>query len=216
MNYAKHYERLIHRARIRALSGYSERHHVVPKCLGGSNSRQNIVRLKREEHYIAHLLLVKMYPDHKGLLWSAICMAANNKHQPRSNKLYGWLRRRFASTVAGWNRGVKATDEARAKMSAAKLGKKRDPFSEETKQRISFASKGKAKSAQHRASLSAARKGRKFGPQSAEHLAKRLTAMRSVKIDTSFTQTPEYRALQSARSLAAWAKRKADQESARS
>ena len=35
MNYAAHYERLVKRARSRSLVGYRERHHVVPKCMGG-------------------------------------------------------------------------------------------------------------------------------------------------------------------------------------
>lgn len=40
---------------------YCERHHIVPKCLGGSNSPENIVNLTSREHFIAHILLVKIY-----------------------------------------------------------------------------------------------------------------------------------------------------------
>jgi hypothetical protein len=42
---------------------YSEIHHIIPKSLGGSNSKDNLVRLTAREHYICHLLLVKMTLD---------------------------------------------------------------------------------------------------------------------------------------------------------
>lgn len=41
-----------------------------------------------------------------------------------------------------WNKGLKATESARAKMSAAKKGRKRAPHTEETKLKISQANKG--------------------------------------------------------------------------
>lgn len=54
------YFRLVDRARGRELDGYSERHHVLPKCMGGTDDSTNIVRLTAREHYIAHLLLCRM------------------------------------------------------------------------------------------------------------------------------------------------------------
>lgn len=100
MDYAKHYDRLIDRARNRKLSDYSEAHHVVPKCLGGSDHPNNIVRLTGAEHYVAHLLLVKMHPSNSGLAWAAhmMTMASPEHGGNRSkNKLYDWLRRRISS-----------------------------------------------------------------------------------------------------------------------
>lgn len=41
-------------------SGYFEKHHILPKSLGGSNARNNIVSLTAREHYICHLLLARM------------------------------------------------------------------------------------------------------------------------------------------------------------
>jgi hypothetical protein len=61
LNYRAHYDRLIDRARNRASPACRERHHVIPKCMGGDNSPANIVALTPEEHYVAHQLLVKMY-----------------------------------------------------------------------------------------------------------------------------------------------------------
>jgi hypothetical protein len=55
------YEQLMARAKIRRpLSRkYYENHHVVPKALGGSNEKVNIVKLTYREHFLAHWLLTK-------------------------------------------------------------------------------------------------------------------------------------------------------------
>ena len=34
--------------------GYKERHHIVPRCMGGTNDNDNLIDLYAEEHYIAH------------------------------------------------------------------------------------------------------------------------------------------------------------------
>lgn len=39
---------------------YFEKHHIVPKSLGGDNSSNNIVKLTAKGHYIVHHLLTKM------------------------------------------------------------------------------------------------------------------------------------------------------------
>lgn len=100
MDYHAHYDRLITRAKGRQLEGYSERHHVVPKCLGGSDDPENIVRLTGSEHFVAHLLLVKMHPENPSLAYAAYMMTvksrAHNGNRSR-NKLYGWLRQRISS-----------------------------------------------------------------------------------------------------------------------
>ena len=63
MNYKKIYDSLIERGKNRNLNEYGEKHHIVPKCLGGSNKKENLVKLTPEEHYVAHQLLVKIYPN---------------------------------------------------------------------------------------------------------------------------------------------------------
>lgn len=161
MNYQRHYDQLIARSRNRHLEGYSERHHVVPRCIGGDDSPENIVRLTPEEHYVAHQLLVKMHPGNHRLVWAASAMAGGSERQSgRQNKLYGWLRRKFAETVGDQTRGIKRSDEAKAKMAAAKLGKKRGPFT-----------------AEHKAKIAAAHIGRVRGPQSQERRARTAEAM---------------------------------------
>jgi hypothetical protein len=38
---------------------YYERHHIIPKSLGGSNSTTNLVKLTGREHFICHQLLIR-------------------------------------------------------------------------------------------------------------------------------------------------------------
>jgi len=95
MNYKKHYLLLIERAKLRNIKDYTERHHIIPRCLGGSNAVDNLVNLTPEEHYLAHQLLVKIHPNNKKLLHAAMMMTESS-YQNRNNKLYGWLRKRYS------------------------------------------------------------------------------------------------------------------------
>lgn len=63
MNYLSIYNDLILKRRNEPLSKdvYGENHHVIPRCMGGTDEKQNIVRLTAREHYIAHALLFKHY-----------------------------------------------------------------------------------------------------------------------------------------------------------
>ena len=45
--------------------GYKEKHHIIPKSLGGSNDKSNLIYLTAKEHYICHLLLVEIYRNDK-------------------------------------------------------------------------------------------------------------------------------------------------------
>lgn len=110
MDYKKHYDLLVTRAQKRSLGSeiYIERHHINPKCMGGSDDLMNIVELTPEEHYIAHLLLVKIYPQNRGLVWAAVMMTCHNSENRANNKLYGWLRRKsqkIAKSRTGYRNG---------------------------------------------------------------------------------------------------------------
>lgn len=60
MDYRKIYDDLINKAKVREVpEGYSERHHIVPRSLGGSDASENLVNLTAREHFVAHALLVK-------------------------------------------------------------------------------------------------------------------------------------------------------------
>lgn len=92
MNYKKHYDALIERGKHRSISGYKESHHIIPRCMGGDDTKENLVYLTPEEHYLAHQLLMKMYPNNYSLVKAAVMMIPNRP----SNKLYGWIKRKFS------------------------------------------------------------------------------------------------------------------------
>lgn len=100
MDYKKIYDQLINRAKNRSLEGYSESHHIVPLCMGGSNDIDNICSLTPEEHYLAHILLVKIYPDNNGLVYAAWNMQFHNTNQRMNNKLHGWLKRKHSEVAS--------------------------------------------------------------------------------------------------------------------
>lgn len=105
MNYEKVYNDLINNAKSngrKKIKGgpYYENHHIVPRCLGGSDKKENRVLLTAKEHYIAHRLLCKIYPNSEGLrhaFW--ILMNAKGKDQVRyvtSARIYENFRLEYA------------------------------------------------------------------------------------------------------------------------
>ena len=70
MNYKEHYRKLCSSRQIlhRVKGGdvYYELHHILPKSLGGDNTKNNLVLLTAREHYIAHLLLYMIYKEEGG------------------------------------------------------------------------------------------------------------------------------------------------------
>lgn len=107
MNYEHIYSSLIEKARNRTTvpSVYFEIHHIVPRCLGGEDSPNNLVKLTPEEHFVAHQLLVKINPSNKKVLFAAIALAMNANGNRPNNKLYGWLRRNLSKSRKGIKRG---------------------------------------------------------------------------------------------------------------
>ena len=119
MNYSKIYKDLTTRGQQDRDLGYTEYHHIIPKCMGGTDDASNISILTPEEHYIAHLLLVKMYPSNDKLVFAANMMTvASPKSQARhNNKRHGWLRRLNAEA----QRNRIFSDETKQKMSESAL-----------------------------------------------------------------------------------------------
>ena len=116
MNYQKIYNNIVRRGQNRILEGYSEKHHIVPRCMGGTDEVTNLVSLTPEEHYLCHLLLVKIHPKNIRLVKAAMFMVSSNNNQSRNNKLYGWLKRQYSDYMSGpnnpstkngtWNKGI--------------------------------------------------------------------------------------------------------------
>jgi len=116
MDYQKIYDNIVRRAQTRILEGYKEMHHIIPRCMGGTDEANNLVSLTPEEHYLCHLLLVKIHPNNIKLVKAAMFMVSSNINQSRNNKLYGWLNRQYSDYMSGpnnpstmngtWNKGI--------------------------------------------------------------------------------------------------------------
>ena len=102
MDYLKIYENLVSRGKNRTLDGYNEKHHIIPKCVGGSDDMDNLVSLTPEEHYVAHQLLVKIHKGNHKLVKAASMMIPDRK----SNKMYGWIRRKLVEAQSESQSGV--------------------------------------------------------------------------------------------------------------
>lgn len=113
MNYKKVYDSLIERAKPRGLDkskveGYYEKHHILPRCLGGSDREANLILLTGREHFIAHMLLWKSFPDNISLMRAAFMMSSRSKDSNThtkvdgkiSSKTYAVLREQYAKAVA--------------------------------------------------------------------------------------------------------------------
>lgn len=160
MNYQKHYDLLVSKARTRNLNGYKEKHHVIPICLGGDNGAFNLIELTAEEHYVAHQLLVKIYPDNRKLVFAAnmMCVSSTTMAENRSpNKMHGWLKRRQNLALTGHGNamyGKTGELSPRFGLPGHFAGKKRPehslkmkgvPKSQEHKDKIGDANRGKSK-----------------------------------------------------------------------
>jgi hypothetical protein len=102
MDYKKHYDKLMERSKTRTLGGYVEKHHIIPRCLGGNDDASNIAILTPEEHFLAHQLLVKIYPKSSPLVKAVVIMTTHQTQQRANNKLFGWLRRRASIQQKQW------------------------------------------------------------------------------------------------------------------
>jgi hypothetical protein len=161
MKYEKIYSQIIERAKHRVLEGYKETHHITPRCMSGTDEKDNLVDLTAREHFICHLLLTRIYPEHKGLrlaIWN-MCNAKRiyqGRYKPNS-RLYEMIRTEYRELIKGENHpsyGRKNSDEVREKMS--QIAKKRfenNPgtfkgrtHSEETRKKLSNNMKGKTQS----------------------------------------------------------------------
>jgi len=104
MNYQKIYNQIIERAKNRQLEGYKEKHHILPKCLGGNNDKDNLIELTAREHFLCHRLLCEIYPNNDKLWYALFLMSiGKNKHRVNtpyviSSRTYEYLRLKFIET----------------------------------------------------------------------------------------------------------------------
>jgi len=178
--YRGHYERLISRAKDRVIEGYSEKHHIIPRCLGGLDEDDNYARLTGEEHYTAHLLLIKLFPKNPKIVYAANFMTIHDKEGRINNKRYGWLKRKISEAkrspenlahlkrLSDLNAERGCSEETRLKHSMnGKL-----PFRLETLKLNSEKRKGTTASLEHCAKISESLKGHDVSEETKDKIRK--------------------------------------------
>ena len=113
MNYNRIYASIVLRAqaehnqrKISKKNGcYYEKHHILPKSLGGSNDKSNLALLTGREHFICHWLLVKIYPINSierikmlTALWRFYKPSPSHAQRYINARTYEALRKEFADT----------------------------------------------------------------------------------------------------------------------
>lgn len=134
MNYQRHYNLLISKARDRnwtkdSAPVYVERHHIIPRCMGGTNSQENLIFLSYNEHCLAHLLLAKIHVGNYKLLCAAIRMYSAHRQRDNSGKIIepSFLKEQHARAASLFFKGKRKpafTEEHRTNLSKSHLGRK--------------------------------------------------------------------------------------------
>lgn len=117
MNYKRIYNELIKRSIGRILEGYTENHHIIPKCFGGSNKIENIAVLTAREHFIAHMLLYRIQTEKRKMHQMLTAVVLMSTKACNNSKKYQILRETFGKKhsilISGKNHpryGIKGVD----------------------------------------------------------------------------------------------------------
>jgi hypothetical protein len=160
--YTRWYYNIINRARTRLTTVYTEVHHVIPRCMGGTNDFDNLVKLTAREHFICHMLLVKMtIGEHRAkLLYAYVIMSGRRVY---GNRQYALFRQEYALMNS-----VERSGPKNGMYGADRKGSKNTFFNRrhtaETKERIAAKKRGHSynkgipKSPEHRIKLGNARR----------------------------------------------------------
>lgn len=111
MNYKKLYNTIIKNASNRVIEGYTETHHITPRCLGGTDDKDNLVKLTAKEHFICHLLLTKMYPkgslEYYKMCHAFMMMLVSSKNNQRyiTSKKYEILKKDYSKIISNIQSG---------------------------------------------------------------------------------------------------------------
>lgn len=159
--YSRWYFNIIQRAsnRILPTDVYYEKHHIIPRSLGGDDKLENLVNLTAKEHFICHLLLVKMTTGlHKRSMayaaWMMTHLDDRLRYVPRA-RTYELLKKNLSLAYKGIPKtklywlGKTHTEETRKLQSEVKKGKNNPNFGvvqkPEWNKKKSDAQKGKQK-----------------------------------------------------------------------
>ena len=103
MDYLRIYNNLINnRKENPVLIGYTERHHIIPRSLGGSDDPLNLVRLTAREHFIAHILLHKIHKIDKTAyaLFMMQMKCSDSRAFVKTSRMYEWARKEFSKFIS--------------------------------------------------------------------------------------------------------------------
>ena len=169
--YTKCYYNIIDRAKSRDLSKetYIEKHHIIPKSLGGLNNKDNLVKLTAKEHRLAHILLPRMTIDplHTKSMWYALWMMLRTKNTNQQRKIskgsaFEVAKIKVAENSSQLHKGKTVSEETRKKLSKSCKGResafKGKSHSTESKEKLSIARKGKTNSPETVAKIIESRK----------------------------------------------------------
>ena len=143
--YLQRYNKLINHYKNVISEGYVEKHHILPKCMGGTDDINNLIALPSRVHFIVHALLHKAYPENTSLAHAYAMMGVNNKSQNRkcSSRLYEMSKIARSNALKGKPR----PEWVKAKLRVPKKNKENyaKPKSAAHKENVSMALKGKKK-----------------------------------------------------------------------
>lgn len=173
------YENIILRAKNRSLvNTYTETRHIIPKSLGGDNSKENLVKLTAREHFLCHYLLTKMTTGQSQIkmcfAFNAFRRSSSNQERQLTGHQYEIIRQSVSTARSKFLKGNKYN-----------LGKKRGPLSEETKKKISESKKGKLMSEEQKIKISQTTTGRKKSEETKQRMRKPKSAGHGEKSQVS-------------------------------
>lgn len=130
--YTRVYYNIIDKARVTSISTYTEKHHIIPRSLGGSDTKENLVALTARQHFVCHLLLTKMTTGiaKRKMLSSVFYLTGKGKadrnNRIKSSHLYENLRKQLSKFVSEQKQGCTQpprSDIAKQRYSESKTGK---------------------------------------------------------------------------------------------
>lgn len=121
------------------IDGYVEKHHIIPKSMGGSNNLSNIVKLTAREHFVAHWLLFKIHKNPSMAKAFRLMLDASGR---KKSKSYAEAKAIYAKSMIGENNVAKRPEvkqKLKANCFSPYAGKKRPEHSKLMKEKGFFA-----------------------------------------------------------------------------
>jgi hypothetical protein len=163
---------------------YYENHHINPRCLGGTDEKENLVLLTSKEHFVCHKLLTYIYPHNRGIILAFHRMVFSKNGYIPNSRNYAYLlellkttpfseetkqkirnKRKLQIVSTGWHHSEESKNINRIKhlkenLTSEMLLKMKKPKSEEHKKKLSEANKGFIVSNETKLKISNANKGK--------------------------------------------------------